>query len=241
MLFGGRGGHFRSSGGVIRRHGCQVVFGRGRGHFRGGHGLVGRGASIAGERGPVLSVLEGLGESVCEGGDGLRVASDGALNGLLGGTRRLVPRGALFARRQAELLADVIRLIDDRPVHIKGEAHGLGVVTRLAEAEPEAMPVFFDADELDGDDVPLFDHVLRVLDAAAGEFGDVDKPFDGTIKPNKGAEGHELRDAADEDLADDETVDRGVPLFGLCALQREGDLLGLAVHFEDVGLDGLAD
>ena len=67
------------------------------------------------------------------------------------------------------------------------------------------------------------------------------RPFDRPIEPNERAERHQLRHAADQDLADDEAVDGAVPLLRLGALERERNLLGLAVHLQDVGLHFVAD
>ena len=175
-----------------------------------------------------------------EGGDGLGVVGDGLLDRLL---RRARARAGLarVALLQPELVAHVVGPIDDGAVAVEAEAHRLGVVARLAQAQPEAVAVLLDAHQLDRHDHAFLQHLARVLDAPVRHLGDVDEPLDGPVEAHERAEGHQLRDPPDQHLADDEAVHGAVPLLGMRALQRERDLARLAVHAEDVGLHLVAD
>ena len=103
------------------------------------------------------------------------------------------------------------------------------------------MAVVLDADDLDRDDVALFDDFLRVGDAAVDELRDVDQAFDRALQADEGAERRELRDLAGDDLPFAVAGDDLFPALGLGAADAEGDLLRLVVHLQDVDRHFVAD
>ena len=179
-----------------------------------------------------------------ESGNRFGIASDCSFDGFLSGlgftTRSRLPF-ALFASGQAELLADIVRVVDHGALHVEDEAHRFGIAARLSEAQPESMAVLLDADQLHRDNVAFFDDVFRVLNPTIRKFRNVDEALNRAIETDKGAERHELGHAPDQDLADDEAVDGGVPLLRLGSLERKRDLLRLAVDLQDKRLDLITD
>ena len=147
----------------------------------------------------------------------------------------------LIPLTKVEVLANIVRPVDYGTFAAERETHSFGIVASLTEAEPQPMAVLFDANELYGDDVVFFDDFLWVLDAAVSHLRDVDQALYGTFKAYKRAKGHELGDAADEDLADHKAIHGVVPLFGVSTLQRKRNLLALKIDLENVSFHLVAN
>ena len=111
----------------------------------------------------------------------------------------------------------------------------------LLEAEAEAMALGVQADDLELEDLALVHHVTGVRDALVAQLADVDEALEALADPDEGAEVHELRDRAVDDVADLEVRDRRLPRIGLQAADREADPAPLVVDVDDLGLDLVTD
>ena len=103
------------------------------------------------------------------------------------------------------------------------------------------MALGVEADDLELEDLALVHHVARVGDALVRQLADVDQALEALADPDEGAEVHELRDRAVDDVADLEVRDRRLPRIGLQAADREADPATLVVDVDDLGLDLVAD
>ena len=103
------------------------------------------------------------------------------------------------------------------------------------------MALGVEADDLELEDLALVDHVARMGDALVAQLADVDQALEALADADEGAEVHELRDRAVDDVADLEVRDRRLPRIGLQAADREADPAPLVVDVDDLGLDLVAD
>ena len=90
----------------------------------------------------------------------------------------------------------------------------------LLEAEPQAMPLGVERDDLELERLALVDDVARVGDALVGQLADVDQALEPVADAHECAEVDELRDRAVDDVADLEVGHRRVPRVGLEAADR---------------------
>ena len=111
----------------------------------------------------------------------------------------------------------------------------------LLEAEPQAMALGVEADDLELEGLALVHHVARMGHALVRQLADVDQALEALADPDEGAEVDELRDRAVDDVADLEVRDRRLPRVGLEAADREADPAALVVDVDDLGLDLVAD
>ena len=88
---------------------------------------------------------------------------------------------------------------------------------------------------------PTCDDLLRDLDVAVGQLGDVHQALDALLDPDERAERDELGDPARHDLADLVGPRELLPRVFLGGLQRQRDALAVHVHVEDLDGDLLAD
>src|SRR5262249_51418006 len=107
----------------------------------------------------------------------------------------------------------------------------------LLEAEPQAMAVLLERDDLELDRLTLVDHVTRVGDALVRELADVDEALETVAHAHEGTEVDDLGDGAVDDIADLEVGNRGVPRVGLQAADGQADAAALMVDVDDLGLD----
>ena len=111
----------------------------------------------------------------------------------------------------------------------------------LLEAEPQAMALGVEADDLELEGLALVHHVARMGHALVRQLADVDQALEALPDPDEGAEVDELRDRAVDDVADLEVRDRRLPRVGLEPADREADPAALVVDVDDLGLDLVAD
>ena len=111
----------------------------------------------------------------------------------------------------------------------------------LLEAEPEAMALGVERDDLELERLALVDDVARMGDPLVGQLADVDQALEPVADAHERAEVDELRDGAVDDVADLEVGHRGVPRVRLQATDRQADPAALVVDVDDLGLDLLAD
>ena len=103
------------------------------------------------------------------------------------------------------------------------------------------MPVSLDADDLQGEEVALSDHLLGVLDAAVNQLRNVDQPFDRAFNAGEGAERDQLRHQSRDHLTLVIRIDNGIPLCGVGPAQAERYLLVLSVDLRHVDVDFVTD
>src|SRR5262249_47389367 len=142
-----------------------------------------------------------------------------------------------FAQRVGDVLGNVAHLT----VRGEAEAHDLAAVARLLEREPEPVPVAFDADDPQRQDVADVDRLTRVRDTTVDQLAHVDKALHGPFQASEGAKGHELCDHAGHDVVDVVAVDDAVPMGGLGAADAQGNLLGFGIDLHYVNVDVVAD
>src|ERR671919_2843266 len=107
------------------------------------------------------------------------------------------------------------------------------------EREPAALRVHLDDLRLDG--LSLRDDLPRVLDVVIGQLGDVHEALDPGQDLDEGAERHDLRHAALDDVPLVVGVDDLLPRIGLGLLEPERDALALAVDVQDLDPHLLSD
>jgi hypothetical protein len=103
------------------------------------------------------------------------------------------------------------------------------------------MALGVERDDLELELLSLMDDVGRMGDALMRQLADVDQALEPVADADEGAEVHELRDGAIDDVPDVEVGDRGVPRVRLQAADRQADATALVVDVDDLGLDLLTD
>ena len=124
-----------------------------------------------------------------------------------------------------------------------GPIDGLDLVLVLhaLEREREAPSVGVHLDDLHPDDLALRDDLARVLDVMLGELRDMDEALDPGEDLDEGAERHDLRHPALDDVSLVVGIDHLLPRVGLGLLETERDPLPVPVDVEDLHADRLAD
>ena len=113
----------------------------------------------------------------------------------------------------------------------------LGVVlVGLLEAQRDAAALQVDVDDLDHRVVADLHHLVRHLDVALGQLGDVHQALDALLDADERAEGNQLGDLAGHDLADRVGAGKVPPRVFLRRLERQRH--PLAVHVDVEHLDG---
>src|SRR5690606_24876158 len=111
----------------------------------------------------------------------------------------------------------------------------------LLEGQRDAATLEVDVDDLDEDLGAHLDDLLRQLDVADRQLGDVHETLDAVLDADERTERHELRHLAGHDLADGVRAGEGLPRVLLRRLQRQGDTLAVEVDVEHLDRDLLAD
>ena len=118
----------------------------------------------------------------------------------------------------------------------------LRVVTAVQVPQRERDALLFGAEPLDEglDLLTDLDDLFRA-NLTIGHLGGGKQGLDTGLDLDEGAEGGELRDATGDDLAFGVTIREGGPGIFLKLLERQGDLVGLAVDLEDLEGQLVAD
>src|SRR5437867_13349028 len=103
------------------------------------------------------------------------------------------------------------------------------------------MPVVLDAYDFNGNDIALFDHFFRIIDAAVHQFGYVNQALDWSLQPDEGAKRRQLSYLAGDDLSFAVAGDDLLPALGLGAADAKGDLLAFVIYLQDVDRDIFVD
>src|SRR5690606_31194909 len=106
------------------------------------------------------------------------------------------------------------------------------------QRDPPTLKV--DVDDLDHDFLVDLDDLLRYVDVASRELRDVNEALNTVVHAYEGAEGHELRDLARDDMADLVRPGELLPRIFLGRLERQRDPFAIHVHIEDFDGDLLA-
>src|SRR5262249_5451179 len=85
------------------------------------------------------------------------------------------------------------------------------------------------------------DNLLRDLDMALGQLGDVDQTLDAVVDADERTERNQLGDLARHDLLDRVRPGELTPRVFLRRLEREGDALAVQIDVENLDLDLHAD
>ena len=122
---------------------------------------------------------------------------------------------------------------------------GFGVLglVHLLERKPQPPPLRVNADDPQRQHLPFFDGLAGVVDAAIGQFRNVNQPFDliVVLDPRERAELGQLGDGAFDELPHLVASLNPAPRVLFQALERQPDALAVVVHIEDFDLDLLAD
>src|SRR5690606_14602491 len=114
----------------------------------------------------------------------------------------------------------------------------------LADRERDPLTVAIHFEDLDRDLVPHVDDLGGMVDVLPGQLGDVDESVH-SPQVHEGAEGDDRGHNPGTNLAFLEIVEEALALFGLLLLEigtaAEDHVVAVAVQFDDLGLDLLAD
>ena len=111
----------------------------------------------------------------------------------------------------------------------------------LLEGQRDAATVEVDVDDLDHDIVVDADDLLRDLDVALSQLGDVDQALDTILDADEGTERNELGDLTGNDLANLVQTGEGLPRIFLGRLEGQRDALAIHVDVQHLNGDGLTD
>src|SRR5699024_7521063 len=105
----------------------------------------------------------------------------------------------------------------------------------------DATALEVDVDDLDEDLLADAHDLLRQLDVALGQLGDVHEALDAVLDAHEGTEGDELGDLARDDLTDRVGPGEVLPGVLLRRLERQRDALAVHVDVQDLDGDLVAD
>src|SRR5690554_364555 len=111
----------------------------------------------------------------------------------------------------------------------------------LLDGQRDAATLEVDVDDLDEDFLVGRHDLLRQVDVAHGELGDVHEALDAVVDAHERAERNELGDLAGHDLADGVGAGIDGPRVLLRRLERQGDALAVHLDRQHLDLDLLAD
>ena len=111
----------------------------------------------------------------------------------------------------------------------------------LLQRQRDAATLEVDVDDLDQQLVADVDDLLRDLDVALGQLGDVHQALDAVLDADERAERNQLGDLARHDLADLVGAGELAPRVFLGRLERQRDALAVEVDVEHLDGDLLAD
>src|SRR3990172_3979668 len=111
---------------------------------------------------------------------------------------------------------------------------GLEFLNRLSQTESQATTVRFYPNNLEGDNVPFFYYLFRVLDPAVCQLGDMNKPLYRPFNMRKGSKGGQLGDGTSYKLPFRVFANHRVPFFWVRSPQTQADLLVFVVHLEHI-------
>src|SRR5581483_779734 len=109
------------------------------------------------------------------------------------------------------------------------------------QRERDAAPLQVDVDDLDHRVVADLHDLVRHLDVALGQLGDVHQTLDALLDADERAERHQLGDLARDDLADRVRAGEMAPRVFLSRLERQGNPLPIHVHVEHLDGDLVAN
>src|ERR687897_522412 len=128
-----------------------------------------------------------------------------------------------------------------RRVEMVGDVRGGVALVGLLKRQRDPPALQVDVDDLDHDVLADLDDLLRDLDVAFGQLGDVNQALDAVVDPDERAERNQLGDLAGNDLGDLVGPRELLPRVFLGRLQRQRDPLAVHVDVEVLDGDLLAD
>ncbi|MCE3028979.1 hypothetical protein J0A90_018395, partial [Salinicola sp. DM10] len=141
------------------------------------------------------------------------------------------------------LREDVVTLLVVGVSHsVLGWVELFGVVlVSLLEGQGDTTTLEIDVDDLDHDLFANCDNLVRNLDVALSQLGDVDEAFDALFDANERTEWNQLGDLAWNDLAHSVSASEDAPWVFLGSLQGQGDALAVEIDLENLNGDFVAD
>src|SRR5699024_8840767 len=115
------------------------------------------------------------------------------------------------------------------------------VLVSLLEGQGDTTTLEIDVDDLDHDLFANGDNLVRNLDVALSQLGDVDEALDALFDANERTEWDQLGDLARNDLAHSVGAGEDAPWVFLGGLQGQGDALAVEIDVENLDGDLVAN
>src|SRR5699024_3789306 len=149
----------------------------------------------------------------------------------------------LVGLRVEALREDVVALLVVGVGHaVLGRVELLGeVLVSLLQGQGNTTTLQVDVDDLDHDLFANVDDLVRNLDVALSQLGDVNQALDALLDADECAERNQLGDLARNDLADRVGAGEDAPWVFLGCLQGQGDALAVQVDVQNLDGDLIAD
>ena len=142
----------------------------------------------------------------------------------------------LVGLRVEALREDVVALLVVGVSHaVLGRIELFGVVlVCLLNGQGDATTLEIDVDDLDHNFLANGDNLVRNLDVALSQLGDVNQALDALLDANEGAERNELGDLTRNDLAHSVGAGEYAPRIFLGSLQGQGNALAVQIDVQNL-------
>ena len=149
----------------------------------------------------------------------------------------------LVGLRVEALREDVVALLVVGVTHaVLGRVELFGeVLVSLLEGQGDTTTLEVDVDDLDHDLLVDGDDLVRNIDVAGSQLGDVNQALDALLDADERTERNQLGDLARNNLADCVSAGEDAPRIFLSSLQGQGNALAVQVDLENLDGDLVAN